>query len=57
MKDFQKVFVINDDKDFWEGNCLVVVDLNNTNINIKKLVPLLLSFKLYTEHKKIKWVK
>lgn len=51
MKDFQKVFVINDDKDFWEGDCMAVVDLNNTNINIKKLVPLLLSFKLYTEHK------
>lgn len=51
MKDFQKVFVINDYKDFWEGDCMAVVDLNNTNINIKKLVPLLLSFKLYTEHK------
>ena len=51
MKDFQKVFVIDDDKDFWDGNCMAVVDLNNTNINIKKLVPLLLSFKLYTEHK------
>lgn len=51
MKDFQKVFVINDNKDFWEGDCMAVIDLNNTNINIKKLVPLLLSFKLYTEHK------
>lgn len=51
MKDFQKVFVIDDDKDFWDDNCMAVVDLNNTNINIKKLVPLLLSFKLYTEHK------
>lgn len=51
MKDFQKVFVINDYKDFWEGDCMAVVDLNNTNINIKKLVPLLLSFNLYTEHK------
>ena len=52
--DFDKVFEIKDDQDFWSGNCLVVIDLNNANINIKKLVPLLISYKLYTEHKNLK---
>ena len=52
--DFDKVFEIKDDQDFWGGNCLVVIDLNNANINIKKLVPLLISYKLYTEHKNLK---
>lgn len=49
--DFDKVFEIKDDQDFWNNNYLVVIDLNNANINIKKLVPLLISYKLYTEHK------
>ena len=49
--DFDKVFEIKDDQDFWKGNYLAVIDLNNANINIKKLVPLLISYKLYTEHK------
>ena len=51
MKDFEKVFIIDDDHDFWENHFFAVIDLNNANINIKKLIPLLLSFKLYTEHK------
>lgn len=49
--DFDKVFEIKDGQDFWNGNYFAVVDLNNANINIKKLVPLLISYKLYTEHK------
>lgn len=49
--DFDKVFEIKDDQDFWDGNYLAIIDLNNANINIKKLVPLLISYKLYTEHK------
>lgn len=49
--DFDKVFEIRDNQDFWNGNYLTVIDLNNANINIKKLVPLLISYKLYTEHK------
>lgn len=50
-KDFDKVFEIKEEQDFWNGNFMIVIDLNNANINIKKLVPLLISYKLYTEHK------
>lgn len=53
-KDFDKVFEINEEQNLWNGNFMVVVDLNNANINIKKLVPLLISYKLYTEHKNAK---
>ncbi len=51
-KDFGKVFVIDDSIDFWGDNIFVVVDMNR--VNLKKLVPLLLSYKLYSEHKSYK---
>lgn len=54
MKDFEKVFIIDDNADFWNNNYFVVIDLNDVNINMKKLIPLLISFKLYTTHKKTK---
>jgi DNA helicase HerA-like ATPase len=54
MKDFEKVFIIDDNADFWDENYFVVIDLNDVNINMKKLIPLLISFKLYTTHKKSK---
>lgn len=54
MKDFEKVFVIDDIEDFWDNNYYAVIDLNDVNINMKKLIPLLISFKLYTAHKKAK---
>ena len=53
-KDFDKVFEINDEKDFWDKNYFVVINLNHVNLNIKKLLPLLISYKLYTEHKRQK---
>lgn len=54
MKDFEKVFVIDDSADFWDNHYFIVIDLNDVNINMKKLIPLLISFKLYTAHKKSK---
>lgn len=54
MKDFEKVFIIDDNADFWNNNYFVVIELNDVNINMKKLIPLLISFKLYTTHKKTK---
>lgn len=53
-KDFGKVFVIDDSKDFWGDYNFIVVDMNRINLNMKKLVPLLLSYKLYSEHKSYK---
>lgn len=49
-KDFDKVFLIND-TDIWAGHNFVVVDMNKVNLNMKKLIPLLVSYKLYSSHK------
>lgn len=52
QKDFAKVIKItNKSVDFWDNNYFAVINLNETNINIKKLIPLLISHKLYSEHK------
>lgn len=53
-KDFEKVFVIDDTMDFWGDFNFIVIDMNRSNLNMKKLVPLLLSHKLYSEHKAYK---
>jgi len=55
QKDIDKVLKISSEKnDFWKGNFLTVINLNDTNLNMKKLLPLLISHKLYTEHKSIR---
>lgn len=51
IEDFEKIFIIDDNKDFWCGKSLVVVDMNGVNVGMKKLIPLLLSTKLYNSHK------
>lgn len=57
-KDFQKVFDVQTEIErvqLWnEGNPLVVIDLNQVNTSMKKLIPLLLSHKYYQEHKEKK---
>lgn len=56
QKDFQKVIEISADKDtdFWNGKNFTVINLNDANLNVKKLIPLLVSYKLYHEHKREK---
>lgn len=49
-KDFEKIFLIND-SDIWDGSNFVVIDMNKVNLNMKKLIPLLVSYKLYSSHK------
>lgn len=54
-KDIGKVIEITTDdeeSDFWDNNFFCVVNLNETNTQLKKTIPLLVSFKLYAEHKK-----
>jgi DNA helicase HerA-like ATPase len=53
-KDIEKVIEIKEDgeSEFWENNFFCVVNLNETNTHIKKTIPLLVSFKLFAEHKK-----
>ncbi|MFC4094812.1 ATP-binding protein [Euzebyella saccharophila] len=60
LKSFQKdigkvIRVVKDEtSDFWNDKFFTIINLNNANLNIKKLVPLLVSYKLYSEHKKKK---
>ena len=51
-KDIKKLFDISGrQNDFWTDNNIVIVNLNNTNIESKKMIPMLLAHKLYSEHK------
>ena len=54
-KEFSKVFSIFPDKDkahLWEeGKPLAVINMDKVSTSMKKLIPLLLSYKYYQEHK------
>lgn len=51
-KDISRVFnSSNNITDFWGDSNLVVIDLSDVNTDTKKRIPLLLSNKLYNEHK------
>lgn len=52
-KDIEKVFLFREGADFWSGHNIVVLDLSDVNIDTKKRIPLLISNKLYSEHKKL----
>lgn len=58
-KDIEKVIEITEDgeSDFWDDNFFCIVNLNETNTQLKKTIPLLVSFKLYAEHKKNNSIK
>lgn len=52
-KDIDKVFRFEANADMWAGNNAVVIDLSDVNLDTKKRIPLLISNKLYNEHKKL----
>ena len=54
--DFEEVFEFTD-KDDWNGKNLIVIDLNRANISVKKMIPMLISFRLYEEKKNRKYHK
>lgn len=52
-KNIEKVFdYSNQIKSFWDKSNIVVINLCNVNTDMKKLIPLLLTNKLYNEYKK-----
>lgn len=51
--EFEKVFTISDN-DLWNNKYFCVIDMNDLNTKMRKLVPMFLSYKLYSEHKDIK---
>lgn len=52
-KDIGKVLTFDDNANVWDGNNIVVVDISDVNVDTKKRIPLLISNKLYNEHKKL----
>ena len=50
-KDIGKVLSFADSTDIWDNHNVVVIDLSDANIDTKKRIPLLISNKLYNEHK------
>ncbi|MEI8388798.1 MAG: ATP-binding protein [bacterium] len=51
-KDIDKIFEFIDSSDIWLNQNIIVVDLKNVNIGMKKIVPLIISKFLYEEQKK-----
>ena len=51
-KDIDKVLAFTENADMWANNNVVVIDLSDVSIDTKKRIPLLISNKLYSEHKK-----
>jgi DNA helicase HerA-like ATPase len=51
-KDIERVLAFSDNANMWDGHNVVVLDLSDVNIDTKKRIPLLVSNKLYNEHKK-----
>ena len=51
--DIEMIFNFEDTPNFWKKN-FIVINLNDVNIETKKLVPMLLAHKLYKEHKENK---
>lgn len=50
--DIEKLFDFSgQNTDFWKDNNIVVVNMGNVNLESKKMIPLILAHKLYTEHK------
>ena len=55
QKDIEEVIDTNDSaSDLWENKNFIVINLNEVNLDMKKMLPLLLSHKVYKEHKKHK---
>ena len=50
-KDIDKVMAFTDKADMWNNYNVVVIDLSDVNTDTKKRIPLLISNKLYNEHK------
>lgn len=51
-EDIKKVINISESNDIWNDSNFLVVDLKHVNIEMKKIIPLLISKYLYDEHKK-----
>lgn len=52
-RDINKLFDINNKQiSLWKDTNFIVINMNEVNLDMKKMIPLLLAKKLYSEHKK-----
>ena len=49
--DIDRLFDLSEESEFWVTN-FVVINLDDVNLEMKKIIPLLLSKKIYAEHKR-----
>jgi DNA helicase HerA-like ATPase len=49
--DIDRLFDLSEESEFWATN-FVVINLDDVNLEMKKIIPLLLSKKIYAEHKR-----
>jgi len=52
-KSIEKVFSFDDSKSIWGNSNIVVINMNNVNVEMKKMIPLLVVSKLYKKHKEL----
>lgn len=50
-KNIEKVLQTESTTDIWKGKNFIVINLHDVNLDMKKTIPLLISKKLYNEHK------
>jgi hypothetical protein len=50
--DIEKIFIINEAESIWDKDNIVVLNMLNINIEMKKVVPLLMAKYVYNVHKK-----
>lgn len=54
VNDIDKSIEFTNGRDFWDGDNIAVVNLNDANQDTKKMIPLLIAYRLYYDHKKKK---
>ncbi len=54
QKSIEQIFNINEEANLWEDKNIVVLNLLNVNLDMRKTIPLLLAKNIYTAHKKEK---
>lgn len=52
-KSIEKVFSFDNEQTFWGNSNIVVINLNDVNVEMKKMIPLLVVSKLYKKHKEL----
>jgi hypothetical protein len=50
-RSIEEVFIINETQDIWDTSNIVIVNMHDLNIDMKKTVPLLLAKHIYNNHK------